>query len=198
MYYHCDFAYKDERAAENDVMHVDDYVKRNGMSFVREDELAYMAAASLNTNVLCTFTDGKINLEAYAIDGSLPMYREEYIKSVGIKIDFAKDYDCRDFSHDAQCYYYDGNSVVVTMNKPISLVNARRRFVEKTHIASVNVPCEIEYYGSEAVLNFDNRAYCEVRVFGKADTETKGWEKEQNGEYTIFRGKNQKQLVINM
>ena len=59
-------------------------------------------------------------------------------------MDFAKGYNCRDFYHDAEVYYYDGNSVVLTMNKQISLSNIRRNAKEMPHIATVNVPCVIE------------------------------------------------------
>ncbi len=196
VYYHCDFAYKDLKAAERDVKQVNEYVKRNNMSFVKEDELAKMASASVNSNVTCRLEDGKIILSSTTLDKSLPLYDEKYSQATGVRIEFKKGADIDGFYHNADVYYFEDNGFVVTMNKEI-VVGYDENTERESHIACVNIPCKINRSENLCFVSFEGTpAYCEIKVCGKAKTSTQGWTTQMQGQYTVFKAFGNKNITV--
>lgn len=189
IYYHCDFTYADSVTAEKNVQHVADYVKRNKLSFVKEDQLAKMSAASSNFNVLVKKSGSSFALVPTTEKTDFQLYDKAYADVVGVRIEICKDDNINKYSSNADFYFQEDNSLTVTLNKEITVDKTDYLRNDKTsHISSVNVPCKINFGEGMATLSFDDGSYVEIKVFGKAETNVKNLTSEYDGQYTIFKG----------
>ena len=191
IYYHCDFAYENPDAAENDVKHVADYVKRNGMSFVKEDQFAKMTAASVNLNIHVKFNDdGSFTLYPTNKNENFPMFDETYAKTVGVRMEVSKGDSIDNYTSDAEFYFTKKNALTFTLNKNVTVEKAAfdDNNATKSHIASFNTPAKVMYGDGMAVVSFDDNSYVQVTVEGKAECSSKSVSSEYDGKYTVFYG----------
>jgi len=190
IYYHCDFAYNNPIGAENDVKHVADYVDRNGLSFVKEDDFAKMAAASANVNVSVVFNDdGSFTLVPIEKSCDFPLYDKAFSSAVAVKLIPKTEDNIGKYSSDAQFCFTDNGQMTLTLNKNITVEKTDYLTTDKSsHIASVNIPCNFTYGDGMVVLSFDKNEYVEIKVKGKAECTAKGISTEYDGVYTMFKG----------
>lgn len=198
IYYHCDFAYNDKQAAENDVKHVADFVKRNNLSFVKEDQFAKMTAASDNINVKVRFMkDGTFTLIPVVESTAFPLYDKAYSDAAAVRMEVSVEDNIMKYSSDADYYFFDDKGLVITLNKDITLEKTQYLRADKSsHLAGANVPFKVMHGEGMTVLSFDDRSYVEVRVEGKAGCSTKGVTTEYDGKFTVFKGFGIKSLTV--
>jgi hypothetical protein len=195
IYYHCDFAYKDKKGAENDIKHVDKFVKEHGYTFVREDELVKMSAASHNTNFTVVKKDDTFVLNKQPLKTDFELYDESYSDCVGVRLEVSNSLSIDDVFVDAKIYSYENDSVVFTPSQKTTLGFSGKK-TDDVHLVSINRAAQVKYAQGLMSLSFEDEGYCQIKVYGKAKTNTKGWNTAFDGTYTVFSGYNLK--IINI
>lgn len=198
IYYHCDFAYENEKAAENDVKHVADYTKRHGMSFVKEDQLAKMVAASANMNVAVKRNeDGTLTLKRVDKIKDFPLYDAAYSNASAVRFEVSVNDSIDKYTTDADFYFNKNDALTVTLNKDVTVgKNENAEIEKKSHLASINVPCKVLYGDGMAVVNFEDKSYVEITVEGFAECTSKNVTGEYDGEFTVFKGFDVKNATV--
>lgn len=195
IYYHCDFAYKDKTGAENDIKHVDNFVKEHGYSFVREDELVKMAAASYNTNFTVKKTADGFVINKQYISNDFALFDENYGDCVGVKLEVSQQKNIDDVFVDAKIYDKNKDCIIFTPLDTASITFGGEA-EQQVHIVSINRPANVKYASGTVSLSFVDEGYSEIKLYGKAQSNTKGVTTRYDGKYTVFYGYNLKKVNI--
>lgn len=187
VYYHCDFTYSNPAGTEKDVKHVSDYAKRNGYSFVREDQLVKAAAASYNSDVFVHNSKDTIEISSSVKKTDFPLYDADFASCTGVKIEFADGVNLSSYSNDASVWRNDGKALYVSLDKKVSLKKlASGSFEKMHHIVSVNVPASFSQNDGRVIVTFKADGFLSLSVKGKAHTDNDGWNSSFENGITTF------------
>ncbi len=183
MYYHCDMIYKSDNEARQAVQTVSDFLGTHDYMCVREDQLAYAAAAALNTAVTASRDRDTLRLSARTADTGIALYDPAYQSAVGVKLTFADGIDAGAYTTDASVWRRMGNSLYLSLDKDVSVWRGGQ---EGGHLRRVNVPAEIAWSGGDLTVSFTQGGLMQAEVEGTVSTPCEGWTMTRTGENTLF------------
>lgn len=172
IYYHCDFVYESDLGARDYLQKVSDFQWKYGYNFVREDQLMAASAEALALSVDAETQDGVLTLTA------------QCETDVGVEIQFSHEHSASAFSVDADVWYQRGNSLFVSLNRPVTLTAGEPS--QAPHLTQVNLPAEITISPNGADIAFQADGMLQVVVDGEAVAASAGWEQETRDGKTIF------------
>ncbi len=177
VYYHCDFAYENTRKSENDIKHVDDFVRRNGYYFVREDQLVKSVAASENMFVEVKKTEKGFELESKPLTKGFPLYDEDFASSTGVRIEFSLGTDMNNVSVISDVVSVDGTDVYTSLNKQ-ACISFDKTDVRKTNIIGLNTPAKIETDENTTKITFSGYGLLIAELDKNVVLNSKDWNVE--------------------
>lgn len=187
IYYHADFDNEDMKKEEEVVKRVSKFVDENGYNFVREDQLIKAASAAYNSDVDIKHDKNSITLKSKGKNSELELYDARYQNSTGVRISFSDEYDLDTISTDADVWSKDKNSIYISLNKEAHVYKDKRQKVKNNiNIKRINIPAKINQNKDNMKIEFLDDGMQQVEVYGKANTETKGWKITNNDDNTIF------------
>lgn len=185
LYYHCDWIYKDDSEARLAIQAMSDFMDTYGYTCIREDQLAYASAASLNTAVSAA-VDGEtsaLRLAASTLRANLALYDESYHNSVGVKLTFGEGCSADDYTTDASVWRQEGNSLYLSLDKEVTVWKGQR---EDSGLRQVNLPASLTWEGDTLTVAFATGGLMEVQVEGSVSTSSEGWTMTRDGEKTTL------------
>lgn len=192
VFYHCDFVYESDAEALDYIGKLSDFWWKNGYSFVMENQLMAATAAAYNTGVsvegqnLSRSSGINISISANELDNSFPLYDRRYQQSAGAKIVFSESVNADNIITDSDVMRRDGNSIYISLNKPVSVRSTGEKAISKTHLERVNVAAEISTFDGGAEIAFKDDGMMQAVVSGRADTKSEGWTVTERDGKTIF------------
>ena len=172
IYYHCDFVYEDDTEARDYLQKVSDFQWEFGYNFMREDQLMAASAEAMELTVTGGSENGVLTLAA---SGDT---------DVGVEIEFSQDHSAEAFTVDADVWYRRGNSIFVSLNRPVTLTPGESD--DTPHLAQVNLPADITLQEGGAAIAFREDGMLQVVVDGAAVAASAGWDTETRDGKTIF------------
>ncbi len=183
IYYHCDFAYADEAAAQSNIQTAEDFRRTHAYNFVGEHQLMLATAAAYNLSVKVVNDGEKILITPEALASDFPLYDERYQNSCGVRISVGEKLDMAELSVDADVWYAQGRDIFASLNRPITIASGE---MYGTHIRQINLPAEVSRTESGAEITFLDGGMMQVTVDGAASTSSDGWLKESYDGITVF------------
>ncbi|MDD6484737.1 MAG: VCBS repeat-containing protein [Clostridiales bacterium] len=180
-YNHCDHIFRDESEQEELIKIVDDFVSEADYSFVSENQLAKAAAAAYNTEVIAYSENGRITLKAKTRSDNIPLYDSDYQACVGVRVIFPND---STYTTDASVWRQSDNSVYVALDREVHISPSEE---VKSSICAVNIPAKITLSQSSAKVAFKDNGIMEVKVNGRAEAVSDGWDMSFEDGITTFR-----------
>ena len=172
IYYHCDFVYESDLGARDYLQKVSDFQWKFGYNFVREDQLMAASAEAL-----------ALTVDAKTQNGALTIAAKDDT-SVGVEIQFSQDHSAAAFAVDADVWYQRGNSLFVSLNRPVTLTAGEPS--QTAHLTQVNLPADITLLSNGAEIAFEADGMLQVVVAGDAVAASAGWDVETRDGKTIF------------
>ena len=172
IYYHCDFVYESDLGARDYLQKVSDFQWKFGYNFVREDQLMAASAEAL-----------ALTVDAKTQNGALTIAAKDDT-SVGVEIQFSQDHSAAAFAVDADVWYQRGNSLFVSLNRPVTLTAGEPS--QTAHLTQVNLPADITLLSNGAEIAFEADGILQVVVEGDAVAASAGWDVETRDGKTIF------------
>ena len=172
IYYHCDFVYESDLGARDYLQKVSDFQWKFGYNFVREDQLMAASAEAL-----------ALTVDAKTQNGALTIAAKDDT-SVGVEIQFSQDHSAAAFAVDADVWYQRGNSLFVSLNRPVTLTAGE--LSQAAHLTQVNLPADITLLSNGADIAFQADGMLQVVVAGDAVAASAGWDVETRDGKTIF------------
>ena len=142
------------------------------------------AAAALNLRVDARMGDGVLTLTAGQADTSFALYDAQTQGAMGVEIEFSARCSAADYAADANVWYQKGNSLYVSLDRPVTLTKAVR--TGGAHLARVNAPARITPVEGGAEVVFREDGMMEAVVDGPAVTSSVGWTVTRQDGETIF------------
>ena len=172
VYYHCDFVYEGDAGARDYLQKLSDFQWQYGYNFVREDQLMAASKEALGLTVKAETRNGALTIAA---SGET---------CLGVEIQFSQHHSAEAFSVDADVWSRRGNSLFVSLNRPVTLTAGTNQTAP--HLTQVNLPAEITVGANGAEIAFSEDGMLQAVVEGKAVAATPGWETEFRDGKTIF------------
>lgn len=172
VYYHCDFVYEGDAGARDYLQKLSDFQWQYGYNFVREDQLMAASREALALTVEAETRDGALTIAA---DGET---------QVGVEIQFSQHHSADAFTVDADVWYQRGNSLFVSLSRPVTLTEGTR--TETPHLTQVNLPADLTIHADGAEIAFSEDGMLQVVVEGQAVAASAGWDTETRDGKTIF------------
>ncbi|NLT63154.1 MAG: VCBS repeat-containing protein [Clostridiales bacterium] len=192
VFYHCDFVYRSDEEAIPYLKQLSDFWWENGYNFVKEDQMMTATAASYNMNVTVEgvnfAVDSPIDIlvKANEISSDFPLYNKLYQNSAGAKIVFSENIDARNIATDADVWKLEGNTLYISLNKPVSVKDTLAEAENNIHIERVNIAADIKTNPDGAVISFLDNGMMQAVVSGRAETASEGWTVSERDGKTIF------------
>ena len=172
---------------EEVVKRISKFVEKNNYNFVREDQLIKAVSAAYNSHVDTKQDKGSITLKSKAKNQELELYNEKYEESTGVRVSFSTEYDLSNVSTDADVWSKDKDSIYISLNKETKIYRDRRQLVGKNiNIKRINIPAKISHDKGIMEIQFLDSGMQQVEIYGKASTQSKGWETTNRDGNTIF------------
>ena len=142
------------------------------------------AAAALNLQVDARMRDGVLTLAAGQAGAGFALYDAQTQHAMGVEVDFSARCSAGDYAADANVWYQKGNSLYVSLDRPVTLTKTARSY--GAHLAQVNTPAQITLVEGGAEVAFREDGMMEAVVDGAAVTSSVGWTVTQQGDQTVF------------
>ena len=142
------------------------------------------AAAALNLQVDARMKDGVLTLTAGQADTGFALYDARTQGAMGVEVEFSAHSNAADYAADANVWYQKGNSLYVSLDRPVTLTKTARG--GGAHLARVNTPAQITLVEGGAEVAFREDGMMEAVVDGAAVTGSEGWTVTRQGDQTVF------------
>lgn len=181
LFYHCEFCYQTDVGARTMLEGAENFRRSTGYNFTSEDQMMKASAAVIKQNAKAegALLGEGLKISSFLKDTSYKLYDENIAKSLGARIEFAEYLNAAEFASDASMWQRDGNALVISLDKPVSVYKA---VSEETRLARVNMAAKIEAHETRAIITFLDKGMMQVVVRGDAEAKEKGWKK------TLFNG----------
>lgn len=188
VYYHCDFTHVKPEEARAAVETAEAFRRKNGYSFVMEDQLMLASAAAENMTLSVAGEEGGsfgavLTAGVRGIDFKL--YSGDYRGAVGARISLGEALDGKNIATDAAVWTRDGNDLYVSLDKPVRIYEADGEQTG-THLTNVNLPAFISANATGVNVAFSQGGMMQVTVSGGASTDDKGWKITEYEGKTMF------------
>ena len=184
VFFHCDWIYRNDADSRNTCGKVAEFQQKFGYVFVREDQQMRSAAAALNLRVDARMKDGVLTLTAGQAETNFALYDAQTQGAMGVEVEFSARCGAADYAADANVWYQKGNSLYVSLDRPVTLTKTARS--EGAHLTRVNTPARITLVEGGAEVAFREDGMMEAVVDGAAVTSCVGWTVTRLEGKTIF------------
>lgn len=199
VYYHCDFVYQSDRTAHKKLNLLSEFCNTYHYNFNREDQLMLASAAAIHQRVAVSGTlaerDGLV-LTGQMRTTDFDLYDAQVVQSLGVRIHPAASLRATDFAVDADIYFIDGNELVVGLNRPVRVSLPGQTAEERSHIAQINMACEISQEGDDTRLTFCSGGMMQIVVEGSAHISGEDWTVNQTDGRTVFTKYGDRESVL--
>jgi len=185
MYYHCDFVYQSDAPARTAMETAQNFREKHGYNFNREDQLIQAAACALHQQVRVKDDQNGITISTFSRATDFPLYDEDVNTSLGVRVVFSENIDIEQIRVDADVWYWDDQTLVLGLNRPVSISKGSAQPVEP-HLRRVNMAADIKRTETGAVVQFLSGGMMEVSVAGDATTDSPDWQIIKRDHETIF------------
>ena len=185
LYYHCDFVYESEGPAREALETAQDFREKYDYNFNREDQLIQASACALRQQVRVEETENGITICGIQPQADFALYDEAVNSSLGVRVVFSEKINARRVGVDADIWYRDGQTLVLGLNRPVTLTLGERQSAEP-HLCRVNMAAELTMTEAGAEICFLSGGMMEASVKGEATTDSPGWKVTRRGDETVF------------